>query len=176
MSFSWVFCYFFIVEQVCQKLEFDLEDLLELFIFKDKKGQLVWKKGVLCYVCCKGCEIQYMYEMLVVYFCNGMVVFDEWIIYVWANLLDWQIDIVNNYWNYGLEVFFVCYQIMWVFFFFICGDMIVKIIFFKIGESELEYWQFWCYSCVEQLWKVYEWVLVVLEINKWVQYYEIIDV
>ncbi len=176
MSSSRAFRHLPTVEQACQKLELDLEDPLELLTLKDKKGQPVWKKGALRYVCRKGREIQHMHEMLAAHFRNGMVVFDEWTTYVRANPPDWQIDIVNNHRNYGLEVFFVCHQIMRVPLFFIRGDMIAKIILFKTGESELEYRQFRRYSCAEQLWKAYERVLAAPETNKWVQYHEIIDV
>ena len=165
------------IDQAAQRLGLNLEHPLDLLKLKDTKGNPVWKKGALRYECRKFSEIQYMHEMLAEHFRNGCLILDEWTTYIRANPPDWQIDIVNNHRNYGLEVFFVCHQIMRVPPFFVRGDMIAKIILFKTGEKKLAYKQIANkYSCADDLWDAFQRVMKAPEQDTYVQYHEIIDV
>lgn len=176
MSGSRAFSDIMTVEQACQQLRIKIEHPLDILAAKDRNGQPIWKSGALRYMCRGIRNIEHMYTYIAEHFKNGLLILDEWTTYVRANPPDWQIDIINNHRNWGVEVFFVCHQLMKVPLFFSRSDMLAKIILFKTGETNLTYKQMTRYSCSERLWQAYQRVEKTPETNYLVQPYEIVEV
>lgn len=165
------------VQQAVARLKIKVDHPLDLLKAVDSAGNPVWKSGALRYECRRLREIELMYSYISDNFRNGLLILDEWTTYVRANPPDWQIDIVNNHRNWGVEAFFVCHQIMKVPPFFVRGNMIAKIIIFKTGENNLRYKQVEAkYSCAEQLWTSYNRVKEAPETDNLVQYFEMIEI
>ncbi len=165
------------IQEVIKKAGLKLEHPLDLLALKDKKGQPVWKKGKIRYVCRRLGDIQHMYLMLAEHFRNGMLVCDEWTVYVRANPPDWQVELTNNHRNYGIELFLVCHQLLKVPPFFVRGDMVSEIILFKTGEKNITYKQISSkYSCADKLWPAYERIKKIIPTDYVIQPYEIIKV
>lgn len=118
-----------------------------------------------------------MYLMLANHYLNGMLICDEWTVYVRANPPDWQVEIVNNHRNYGIELFLVCHQLLKVPPFFVRGDMMSEIVLFKTGEKNITYKQMASkYSCADELWEAYSKLKQTKETDYIIQPYEVIKV
>lgn len=177
MSGSRAFQHIPTVEMAVQRLQLELEHPLDLIKLRDTNGDPVWKKGALRYVCNRNKDIEHMYNILSSHFRNGMLIYDEWTTYVRANPPDWQIEIVNNHRNYGIELFLVCHQLLKVPPFFVRGDMVAQIVLFKTGEKNITFKDLQRkYSCADELWESYERVLNAKETDNFIQYHEIIQV
>lgn len=177
MSGSRAFQHIPTVQMAVERLQLQLEHPLDLLTLKDKSGQPVWQNGALRYVCNRNKEIEHMYGILSSHFRNGMLVYDEWTTYVRANPPDWQIEIVNNHRNYGIELFLVCHQILKVPPFFVRGDMVANIVLFKTGEKNITFKDIQRkYSCADDLWEAYQRVMSAPETDNFIQYHEIIQV
>lgn len=164
------------VESVYKK-KLNLKHPLDILAIKQSNGKPIWERGKLRYVTSNFSDIQYLHKTLADHFRNGMVIFDEWTTYVRPNPPDWQIVMINNHRNYGIELFFVCHQLLRVPPFFSRGDMIAKIVLFDTGETNISYNQIISkYSCADKLWEAYQRVKKAKTTNNYIQYHEIIDV
>lgn len=171
------------VEQAIEGIEkmygkkLNLVHPLDLLKLKDEQGNPVWRKGALRYVCRRQKDIQYMYGVLSDHLRNALLILDEWTTYVRANPPDWQIEMVNNHRNYGLEVILVCHQLLKVPPFFVRGDMVAKITIFKTGEENITEKQIQSkYACASRLWAAYQRVSKAPETDDFIQYHETIEV
>ena len=165
------------VQEVIAKGGLKFDHPLDLLAAKDKKGQPVLKKGKIRYVCRRLADIQHMYLMLANHYRNGMLICDEWTVYVRSNPPDWQVEIVNNHRNYGIELFLVCHQLLKVPPFFVRGDMMSEIVLFKTGEKNITYKQIASkYSCADELWEAYSKLKRTKETDFIIQPYEVIKV
>lgn len=177
MSGSRAFSDIMTMEEAVRQLKVKVEHPLDLLKLKDKKGKPVWKSGALRYVRRRNKDIEQMYNAIADHFRNGLLILDEWTTYVKYNPPEWQVDIINNHRNYGLEVFFVVHQMLRVPSFFSRGDMLSKIILFDTGEANITYNQILKkYSCADALWEAWQRVQEAKETDRLVQYHELIIV
>lgn len=159
-----------VANYLSKKHGFGLESPLDLLKKKDTNGDYFWKHGMLRYVTRKTKDIKEMYQVLGDHFKNGLVVLDEWTSYVRKNPPDWQIELINNHRNFGLEVFIVCHQLMSVPPFFVRGDMVSNIILFKTGEKNLTDKMIKDkYSCADKLLPAYRKLLNIKETSNIIQ-------
>jgi hypothetical protein len=165
------------VEEAARRMRVDLEHPMDLLGLKDRKGNYVWKSGMLRYTGRDLDDIEKMYRTLMDHFRNGFLLLDELTSYVSARPPRWLTGVLVWHRNAGVELAFAIHHLLDVPNTFSRGIMLSKLILMNSGEKNITLRQLKSkYSFADELFRAYQRVLRAKPKKTRVQYYEIINI